>query len=120
VLYAQDLAEAATFYQGVLGLEMLRQHELVLVFDCGPGVLLIFDPEKARQPSRNVPSHGTEGAGHLAFSIQSADIDAWREHLVRNGIEIEMEIDRGRAYSIYFRDPAGNSLELATPGLWRS
>jgi catechol 2,3-dioxygenase-like lactoylglutathione lyase family enzyme len=39
--------------------------------------------------------------------------------LARNGIAIEKEVDwKGRNRSLYFRDPAGNLVELITPGGW--
>lgn len=118
VLYASDLAGAAAFYQRVLGLRMLRQHEIVLAFDIRPGVLLIFDPEKTRQPDRSAPSHGALGPGHLAFSILPEELAGWRQHLAEHGVEVESEVARGQAQSIYFRDPAGNSLELVTGRIW--
>jgi catechol 2,3-dioxygenase-like lactoylglutathione lyase family enzyme len=43
----------------------------------------------------------------------------WRAHLEGRGVEIESQVEwpnGGR--SIYFRDPAGNSVEIATPELW--
>lgn len=46
-------------------------------------------------------------------------MDAWAEHLRRQDVEIEAEMswgDEGRL--IYVRDPAGNSVEPATPGIW--
>ena len=42
-----------------------------------------------------------------------------RRWLAKHGVSIEKTIDwpdGGR--SLYFRDPAGNSLELATPQIW--
>ncbi|MDQ3546548.1 MAG: glyoxalase/bleomycin resistance/extradiol dioxygenase family protein, partial [Verrucomicrobiota bacterium] len=44
----------------------------------------------------------------------------WRERLQEAGVAIESEVEwpeGGR--SLYFRDPAGNSVELAPPTLWR-
>ena len=45
--------------------------------------------------------------------------EAWRERLreYRVAIEHEEAWPRG-GHSLYFRDPAGNSVELITPGLW--
>jgi catechol 2,3-dioxygenase-like lactoylglutathione lyase family enzyme len=82
-------------------------------------VLLIFDPDKAILPNRGVPSHGPHGPGHLAFATRGADLNAWRVHLRKHGVQIEMEVswEQGGT-SIYFRDPAGNSIELAPPTLW--
>jgi catechol 2,3-dioxygenase-like lactoylglutathione lyase family enzyme len=120
VLYANDLEQAETFYQEVLGLQLIRKMSVGLAFDCGPGVLLIFDPVKASKPGRDVPSHGPQGDGHIAFGVPLEQMDAWREHLAQAGVAIEKDVNwGGSSQSIYFRDPAGNSLELATPTLWK-
>ena len=119
VLYADDLAAEEEFYRDALGLEVLDRSELMVVFRCGAGVLLIFDPKKSGVPGRSVPSHGAIGPGHLAFATREDDLDLWRSRLVESGVEIESEVEwehGGR--SIYFRDPAGNSIELAPPTLW--
>lgn len=119
VLYAKDLAAAERFYREALGLESLGRSDLLVVFRCGAGVLLIFDPCKSGVPGRDVPSHGTSGAGHVAFAVQPEELQNWREQLENAGVSIECEVDwpqGGR--SIYFRDPAGNSVELAPPTLW--
>jgi len=119
VLYAEDLAAAEHFYHDALGLEVIGRGDLAVVFRCGGGVLLIFDPRNSLVPARDVPSHGTSGAGHIAFAAKPEDLDAWREQLRNAGISIEREVDwdeGGR--SLYFRDRAGNIVELATPTLW--
>jgi catechol 2,3-dioxygenase-like lactoylglutathione lyase family enzyme len=66
-----------------------------------------------------VPSHGARGPGHVCFRIGEDVLPSWREKLVRAGISIEAEIDwpRGGA-SVYVRDPAGNSVELAPARIW--
>ena len=46
-------------------------------------------------------------------------IDAWVARLTESDIAIEADFRwPNGARSIYFRDPAGNSLECAEPGLW--
>lgn len=119
VIYGPDLPAMAAFYTRALGLELLSRSELVVVLRCGPGVLLIFDPARSRPPGRPVPSHGAEGAGHVAFAARPEELPAWRDRLREAGVEIEQEVewDAGGT-SIYFRDPAGNSVELAPPTLW--
>ena len=121
VLYADDLDAASRFYTEAVGLTLLSQNELMLVFAVGENYLLIFDPSKSSVPGRLVPSHGATGLGHIAFAADEAELPAWRERLGAAGVEIESEVDwsdgeRGR--SIYVRDPAGNSVEFAPPILW--
>ena len=61
----------------------------------------------------------TLGAGHMAFAVAEVELEAWRTCLASAGVEVLSEVawERG-ACSIYFRDPDGHLLELATPGLW--
>lgn len=119
-LYAEDLAAAEDFYVRVMGLELAsKMPGRGLAFACDNGVLLVFDPRRTRVRDMAVPTHGTDGAGHMAFRIRPAEIDTWREHLAARAVPIETEVEwpqGGR--SIYFRDPAGNSIELAPPTLW--
>lgn len=120
VLYARDLAAAESFYVGVLGLERAgaREGEYVL-FRCGPTMLLVFNPEASRQADRGVPAHGATGAGHAALAVPEAELARWRQRLIASGVAIEQEVSwPGGGGSIYFRDPANNSVELATPRIW--
>ncbi|HZW10189.1 MAG TPA: VOC family protein [Phycisphaerales bacterium] len=128
VLYAAELDEAVRFYAGILGLEPFAE----AVGASGRGlrlpsgaVLLIFDPEMAIRPGRDVPSHGAIGPGHVCFAIAQSAYDDWIRHLRARGIEIEKEMawpgpEGGRPRSIYFRDPAGNSVELMAGDYWSS
>jgi catechol 2,3-dioxygenase-like lactoylglutathione lyase family enzyme len=118
-LYAADLGAAMRFYGEVLGLGLVsRMGDRGLTFRCGDGVLLIFDPERTRQPHDLVPSHGADGPGHVAFAVPPEEVETWREHLAAAGLEIEREVNWPEGRSIYLRDPAGNSVELAPPTLW--
>ncbi len=119
VLYVDDLDAAERFYGGVLGLELdSRKHGLFVFFRCGEGMLLLFEPEAART-GRNVPAHGARGPGHVCFAVPESALVSWRAHLEAHGVVIEQEVSWPRGgRSFYFRDPAGNSLELATPRIW--
>ena len=45
--------------------------------------------------------------------------NAWRAHLTASGVAIRSEMAWPRGgRSLYFDDPDGHVLELATPGLW--
>ncbi len=119
-LYVDDLVRAQDFYGQVLGLKLHSQlpgrH---LFFHCGDGMLLVFDPHATSKPSGDIPTHGASGPGHIAFAIQEADFANWKAHLQQHNVAIESEIawpSGGR--SVYFRDPAGNSVELVTPMIW--
>lgn len=124
-LYAADLDAAEAFYGGVLGLErILRSGTRHVFWRCGDGVLLIFNPDETRIPAPEgappVPEHGAAGAGHLCFAASGEELDAWAARLAAAGVAIEADFRwPNGARSIYVRDPAGNSVEFAEPGLWR-
>jgi catechol 2,3-dioxygenase-like lactoylglutathione lyase family enzyme len=119
ILYVDDLDAAERFYGGVLGLPLDSKKDGIFVFfKCGNGMLLLFDPQASRQ-SRAVPAHGADGPGHACFGVAESDLDSWQARLLQAGIGIEQEVSWPRGgRSFYFRDPAGNSLEIATPRIW--
>ena len=117
-LYATDLAQVESFYSNVLGLELYaRETGRHVFFKCGDQMLLIFNPDKTLQ--EKIVPHGSEGAGHVAFAVSLGELDSWLAHLKQYGVEIEKDIVWLGGRSIYFRDPAGNCLELASPLIWR-
>lgn len=124
VLYAGDLAAAEVFYSDVLGLELYsRMPPRQLFYRCGDAMLLIFNPEVTCIPPAAgqlpVPPHGTSGHGHVCFGATASEIDDWRKRLLAKGVAIEADFEwPGGGRSIYFRDPAGNSIEFAEPRIW--
>jgi catechol 2,3-dioxygenase-like lactoylglutathione lyase family enzyme len=119
VLYVEDLDAAERFYGEVLGLSLdSRKAGTFCFFRVGPGMLLLFDPVAARA-NRDVPAHGAIGAGHACLAVPESELAAWRARLRAHGVAIEHEQAWPRGgRSFYFRDPAGNSIELATPRIW--
>jgi catechol 2,3-dioxygenase-like lactoylglutathione lyase family enzyme len=124
-LYAEDLEAADHFYGAVLGLERIALVEgRHVFFRCGDGVVLIFDARSTSNVPTTVngapvPLHGARGAGHMAFAVAETSLPAWRAHLEANGVAIDSEVTWPRGgKSLYVRDPAGNSVELASPRLW--
>jgi catechol 2,3-dioxygenase-like lactoylglutathione lyase family enzyme len=124
-LYARDLNAAARFYAEVLGLEAFaRAAGRHVFFRCGAGVLLLFNPEVTGSTPGAVggvavPAHGADGAGHVAFAVDESELPGWRARLAVHGVAIEAEIEWPRGgRSLYVRDPAGNSVELAPARIW--
>lgn len=122
-LYADDLGAAEAFYGEVLGLErVLRKEGAHVFFRCEGTILLIFDPKATEDQGDGplpVPPHGARGQGHLCLAATGAEIEGWKDRLEAAGTPIEADFRwPNGARSIYFRDPAGNSLEFAEPRLW--
>lgn len=123
ILYTPNPARCARFYQSLLDLRPLGTPDdnMAALRVDERSVLLLFNPDYASQPGRPVPSHGARGPGHVAFVVD--DLDAWPARLAEHAVEIEQEVtwptDRFRpGRSIYFRDPAGNSVELLSTDIW--
>jgi catechol 2,3-dioxygenase-like lactoylglutathione lyase family enzyme len=120
VVYAGDLTAAEAFYGGVLGLPVVgREPDRQVFFRVGPAsMLLVFDPATTLRGG-TFPPHGASGPGHVALGVRPEALDAWRGHLAAHKIAIEQEYTWPRGgQSLYFRDPAGNLVELVTPGVW--
>lgn len=123
-LYAENLEETAAFYQDVLGLERFAEVPGRHVFFRLEGsVLLLFKPSATSEPPKPgalpVPPHGATGPGHACFAAPEGALDTWRKRLEQAGVEIESAFAWPQGgHSIYFRDPAGNSLEFAEPRIW--
>lgn len=124
-LYAPDLAAAEAFYHGLLGLEIVTRKEgRHVFFRVGHTILLVFKPTASEVADPDaalpVPPHGAHGPGHLCFSASDDDMTDWAAQLEQAGHPIESDFRwPNGARSIYFRDPAGNSLEMAEPRLWQ-
>jgi catechol 2,3-dioxygenase-like lactoylglutathione lyase family enzyme len=117
-LDVDGLEAAEAFYRGVLGLVVVgREEGRHVFFRVGDGVLLAFVPE-ATLKGDVLPPHGARGPGHFALGVRAEHLDEWEWRLKGHGVvEKEVRWPRG-GRSLYFRDPAGNSVEPVTPGLW--
>jgi catechol 2,3-dioxygenase-like lactoylglutathione lyase family enzyme len=119
VLYADDVPALTAFYAGVVGLQQIDPpDDYSAAFRLEDGnVLLVFDPSRTNTPGRFVPEHGATGGGHVAFRVNALD-DAAGELRDRD-IAIEREITWPKGgRSVYFRDPAGNSVEYVEGEIW--
>jgi catechol 2,3-dioxygenase-like lactoylglutathione lyase family enzyme len=123
-LYTDDMERARSFYEGVLELKPIFSDARLTAYGIAPrSVLLIFKRGAATQtvtmPGGTIPGHDGAGPLHVAFAIGKDALAAWEQHLAEKGIAVEGATNWSRGgHSIYFRDPDGHLLELATPGLW--
>lgn len=123
-LYVDDLERAAQFYVQVLELTPLYRDNRLQALSVGDrSVLLLFKRgaslETAHLPGGTIPPHDGHGPLHVAFAIAANELAQWEERLARHEIAIEGRTSWPRGgLSLYFRDPDGHLLELATPGLW--
>ena len=123
-LYVDNLDRAAGFYEQVLGLKVLTQDERFRAYDVGgQSVLLLFRRgatlKTVHMPGGTIPPHDGHGPLHIAFAIKAEALGEWEERLRHQSVTIEGRTEWSRGgHSIYFRDPDGHLLELATPGLW--
>ncbi len=131
-LYVEDLERSCDFYERVLGLgpvletspgSKIENRSLRPLHLPGGQVLLLFPKGSATKTAvlsgGTIPPHDGNGRLHIAFAISASELEAWRERLKAHGVAIEGEMEWPRGgRSLYFRDPDGHLVELATPGLW--
>lgn len=116
-----DRQTSIDFWEGVLGMPFVfeqpnldNESESHLYFDPGDGRLItIFTNEERRgDPERTPTDPGC--VHHLAFSVSKATFDQAVERLDERGIDHSGVKDRGFMDSIYFKDPLGLLIELAS------
>jgi catechol 2,3-dioxygenase-like lactoylglutathione lyase family enzyme len=123
-LYVEDLDRSRAFYLRMFGFEQFMCDGRMCALGVpGEQVLLLFRHGMTDEPAPAadgfIPPHHGRGALHLCFAIPYGELAAWEAHLTRSGIEIESRLRWPHGgTSLYFRDPDGHSLEVATPGLW--
>ncbi|GEP09007.1 VOC family protein [Methylobacterium gnaphalii] len=123
-LYVDDMLRARDFYEGVLGLRPMVEDGRLVAYPVGPSsVLLLFRRggtlHPVTLPGGVVPPHDGTGPLHMAFAIPTESLEAWAARLDAYDIAIESRVSWPKGgISLYFRDPDGHAIELATPGLW--
>jgi catechol 2,3-dioxygenase-like lactoylglutathione lyase family enzyme len=123
-LYVQDVGRAAEFYRNLFGFSLLFSDDRMAALGvAGRQVLLLFRKGASASPistaGGTIPPHDGQGSSHLAFAIRAEELGPWEQLLAERRIAIESVVTWPRGgRSLYFRDPDGHLVELATPGTW--
>lgn len=120
-LVGADRQTSIDFWEGVLGMPFVfeqpnldRDSESHLYFDPGDGRLItVFTNESRRPDPRRTPTE-PGCVHHLAFNVSRASFSQAVGRLEERGISHSGVRDRGFMDSIYFTDPLGLLIELAT------
>src|SRR3954452_19392461 len=116
-----DRQTSIDFWEGVLGMPFVfeqpnldNEAESHLYFDPGDGRLItVFTNEgRTADPARTPTEPGC--VHHLAFALSQATFKQAVERLDERGIKHSGALDRGFMDSIYFTDPLGLLIELAS------
>ena len=122
-MVSTDAVRTLAFYRDLLGIGLVKQtvnfddpSAYHLYFGRGagdPGTLLTF----FEWPGSARGRWGVGGVHHLALGVESAEAPLkWKRRLVDAGVPVSGPLDRGYFRSIYFSDPDGQILEIATRG----
>jgi catechol 2,3-dioxygenase-like lactoylglutathione lyase family enzyme len=122
VLRVRDKAAMLGFYCDVLGLAVDRDRpELGLThIRCGPQLidLVTLDGPLGHAGGEGPGAEG-RNLDHFALQVRPFDATAIRAHLAAHGVAITDEGQRygadGEGFSLYVRDPEGNTVELKGP-----
>ncbi len=123
-LYVASLERSRDFYVPLLATRVLLEDERMCALSIADRqVLLLFrlggSAEPSDTPGGTIPSHDGRGPQHIAFAVSEADMPAYLKRLDALGVAVESTVHPPRGgSSVYFRDPDGPSVELATPGIW--
>ncbi|WP_055664466.1 VOC family protein [Jannaschia seosinensis] len=120
-LVGADRQTSIDFWEGVLGMPFIFDQPNLddpsqghLYFDPGDGRLITIFTSEDRKPDRRRTPTDPGCVHHIAFSISQATFWQVVERLDARGIKHSGPKDRGFMDSIYFSDPLGLTIELAS------
>ena len=120
-LMGADRQTSIDFWEGVLGMPFVFEQpnldnpdEGHLYFDPGDGRLITIFTDETRKPDRTRTPTDVGCVHHIAFSVSQATYSQLTKRLDARGIGHSGEKDRGFMNSIYFKDPLGLLIELAS------
>jgi glyoxalase family protein len=122
-MVTRDASANVRFYRDILGFGLVKKTVNFDVPDTyhlyygdpqgSPGTLLTFF-EWPRSPRG---AFGVGGVHHIAMSVKDEATQLkWKRWLTDHGVPVSGPYNRGYFKSIYFRDPDGQVLEIATEG----
>ena len=124
-LRCADAQQTVDFYSGILGLEMniadrVEQYMgedclyLHIFFKLGDGTFIAFfdTPDFPPMKMTRDPDEPVFATHYAYFADSAADVDMYRERLVRAGVDVLGPVVREPFHSIYFRDPSGHRMEI--------
>jgi len=122
-MVSSDAPRTLAFYGDLLGLGLVKQ---TVNFDDPAAYHLYFGDETGRPgtiltffewPKAGRGRWGVGGVHHLALGVATPEAQLkWKRRLVDAGVPVNGPIDRGYFISMYFADPDGQVLEIATVG----
>jgi glyoxylase I family protein len=122
VLLVSDMALARRFYCDVVGCSVdrdLPQYGLMQL-RAGRSLIDLVDTSVEQGAWARPPVEGGRNMDHVCIVAAGYEPDSVRAHLQSHGVETVEEGVRygasGEGYSIYFRDPFGNQVELKDAG----
>ncbi len=120
-LVGADRQTSIDFWEGVLGMPFVFEQpnldassESHLYFDPGDGRLITIFTDETRTPDATATARDQGSVHHIAFSVSRVTFLQAVERLDERGIAHSGVKDRGFMDSIYFRDPLGLLVELAS------
>lgn len=119
VLYyaSEQEEEVERFYRDVLGLRPLGRSRWMMALRAGENVYLMCDADQYAKQN-DPPLHGASGPVHTCFLAPAEEYERWKKYLPEQGVPLIEEVTREAGSSFYFRDPAGNLLEIAERDMW--
>lgn len=116
-----DRQTSIDFWEGVLGMPFIFDQpnlddpdEGHLYFDPGDGRLITIFTNETRKPDATPVPEATGSLHHLALNVSQATFWQVASRLDARGVSHSGPVDRGFMDSIYFRDPLGLRIELAS------
>ena len=120
-LTGADRQTSIDFWEGVLGMPFVFDqpnlddpNEGHLYFDPGDGRLITIFTNETRKPDATPVPEAVGSLHHLALNVSQASFWQVVERLDARGVKHSGPVDRGFMDSIYFRDPLGLRIELAS------